>query len=66
MLNLGMKIEFMKIFVYALIFSFILSLIFVPIYFAKGTGVILLLTESFVFIFMLFKTKNELKVNEIF
>ena len=61
MLNLGMKKEFMKIYLYALIFNLIISFVVVPHYLAFGTSIILISTELFVFFSMYFILNKYLK-----
>ena len=61
MLNLGLKKEFMNIYIFASFFSLIMSIIFVPYHYAVGTAVILLSTEVLVFLSMYLVLKNFLK-----
>lgn len=63
MLNTGRNREYMVIYLLAAVFSLIISLILIPLYFANGTAIVLLLTEIFVTICMIIKVKGILTHN---
>lgn len=58
MLNIGMKNEYARVYILALILSLLLTFIFVPYYFALSTSIILLFTEILICYLMFRKVKT--------